>query len=370
MHLCLFISALHGGGAERVATTLARAWDANPRVSRISVVTCITGGEPSEPLPQGIDLRRLPLCQPSDKLLVAIGRNFHRIRLLRAVMRDLQPDVAIAFMDEMAVLVTLAARGTGIPVITALRTEPANPNLQAIWRQLRVPVYRFLSDAVVVQTRAGLDQASKLFPGARLCTIGNPLPNLPDVRGMDGRERLIASAGRLIPSKGFDLLIEAFAQSRWREDGWRLRIHGEGPDRPRLERRIADLGLQGAVDMPGFAKDVLERLGDAQIFAFASRREGSPNALLEAAAMGCACVSTDCNTGPREILDDGRLGLLVPVDDRPAMTDALNRLMDDAALRAELAGHWHKFRNKHNTTTVAERWIDLAAALAQPAMCL
>lgn len=366
MHLCLFISGLQGGGAERVATTLARAWSANSRISRISLVTCTTNGEPPEALPTNIDLRRLPLSQKSGNLIEAIGANFARVRLLRRALRDLRPDAAIAFMDEMAVLVTLAALGTDIPVITSLRTDPDPPNLEKNWRRLRRPVYRFLSDAVVVQTTAGLNRASKLFPGAKLCSIGNPLPELPEIQDASGRAPMIVSAGRLIPSKGFDVLIKAFADSRWRDGGWRLRIYGEGPERIRLERLIVELGLEGAVDIPGFEQDILARLSEAKIFAFASRSEGFPNALLEAAAMGCACVSTDCDTGPREILDNGRLGLLVPVDDLPSLTDALNRLMADAALRGKFASHWSEFRRHYNTATVSERWIDLIVSLIRP----
>jgi len=370
MHLCLFISRLHGGGAERVALTLAGAWIRHPEIARVTVVTGL-GNEEAEPdLASEIGLIRLPLQAQSETRLAAITANARRILQLRGALRQLRPDAVIAFMDETAVLMTLAAQGTDIPVITALRAEPSGPDLNGIWRRLRVPVYRYLSDAVVVQTHAGLEQASALFPGAPLHCIGNPLPDLPPARPMTGRRPIIASAGRLIPSKGFDLLIEAFSRSRYRQLGWQLRIHGEGPERRRLEDKIAELSLADVVELPGFSADVHALMGEAAIFAFASRSEGFPNALLEAAAMGCACVSTDCNTGPREILDHGRLGLLVPVDDRSAMTDALDRLMGDFVLRTELGAHWPGFRSNHGEATVAKRWIDLAVALLEPAMCL
>jgi GalNAc-alpha-(1->4)-GalNAc-alpha-(1->3)-diNAcBac-PP-undecaprenol alpha-1,4-N-acetyl-D-galactosaminyltransferase len=367
MHLCLFISQLHGGGAERVALTLAGAWNRNPRIARVTVVTGLDEEKSDPSLAAGIGLIRLPLQARSKTRLAAITANARRIRQIRGAMHQLRPDAVIAFMDEMGVLVSLAAQGTGIPVIAALRAEPSGPDLKGIWRSLRVPVYRHLSDAVVVQTQAGLEQAAALFPGATLHCIGNPLPALPPARSMTERAPIIASAGRLIPSKRFDLLIEAFSRSRYRDLGWRLRIHGEGPERRRLEDKIAGLDLADAVEIPGYSADVYALMGEAAIFAFASRSEGFPNALLEAAAMGCACVSTDCNAGPREILDHGRFGLLVPVDDCSAMTDALNRLMSNTGLRAELAGHWPEFRSNHDEVAVAQRWIDLAAALVEPA---
>jgi glycosyltransferase involved in cell wall biosynthesis len=297
-------------------------------------------------------------------VLAALTSNLSRVRSLRGALNSLRPDAVIAFMDEMAVMVTLAALGTGIPVIAALRAEPSDPNLRNIWRKLRVPTYCFLSDAVVVQTQAGLIQASQLFPGAPISSISNPLPDMPQVSGIMERGPIIASAGRLIRSKGFDVLIDAFACSRWREGGWSLRIYGEGPERPSLMAKVAELGLESSVDLLGFDNNIVDRLNEVAIFAFASRSEGFPNVLLEAAAMGCACISTDCNTGPDEILDSGRLGLLVPVDDRKALTGALDRLMIDVCLRVEMARNFEYFRKQYDRVTIAGSWLDLACRLA------
>jgi glycosyltransferase involved in cell wall biosynthesis len=141
----------------------------------------------------------------------------------------------------------------------------------------------------------------------------------------------------LVDQKGFDLLIRAFARSKLAEEGWRLAIIGEGPRREDLLRLATDLKIGASVDMPGFTQNISERLHRAGIFAFASRFEGFPNALLEAMQIGLPCVSTDCPSGPSDLITDGEDGLLVAVDDEEAMARSLLLLANDGALRKRLS---------------------------------
>jgi glycosyltransferase involved in cell wall biosynthesis len=133
---------------------------------------------------------------------------------------------------------------------------------------------------------------------------------------------LIVAAGTLAPWKGFPYLIEAFSLLRQSRDA-RLVILGDGPSRAELEAMVERLGLTGSVKMPGFVSNPLKYFSRADVFALSSLVEGMPNVLVEAMMCGCTPVSTDCPTGPRELLQGGRYGYLVPVRDPAALAQGM-----------------------------------------------
>ena len=152
-----------------------------------------------------------------------------------------------------------------------------------------------------------------------------------------GEPPIVLGVGKLKPQKGFDVLLRAFARVRAARPA-RLVILGEGPQRRALEQLARELGLSaGDLALPGFVANPYAWMARSAVFALSSRWEGLPNALIEALACGCAVVSTDCPSGPAEILDAGRLGPLVPVDDPGALATAIERALapsDPSARRA------------------------------------
>jgi glycosyltransferase involved in cell wall biosynthesis len=147
----------------------------------------------------------------------------------------------------------------------------------------------------------------------------------------------IVGVGRLTRQKGFDVLIRAFETLSRRRPEWQLVILGEGEERAALESLVTDLGLQGRVLLPGPVASPGAVLSAARLFVLASRYEGFPNVLLEAMALGVACIATDCDSGPREIVPAGVDGVLVGVDDVEALASAMAALVDDVALRERVA---------------------------------
>lgn len=144
---------------------------------------------------------------------------------------------------------------------------------------------------------------------------------------------LILSAGELCARKGFDTLLRAFARLRTRRP-CRLMILGRGGSREGLLRLAAQLGVADDFSLPGFVPDPYGYMAHADLFAFSSRWEGLGFVLIEALAVGTPVVSTDCPSGPREILGDGRYGPLVPVDDDAALAEAMFSTLD-RPMRAE-----------------------------------
>jgi len=157
---------------------------------------------------------------------------------------------------------------------------------------------------------------------------------------------VVLGVGRLAHQKGFDTLLEAFAALR-SERACRLIILGEGGERGHLERLRDRLGVTADVELAGFVRNPYPWMAMADVFAFPSRWEGFGNALAEALALGVRVVATDCPSGPREILDDGQWGALVPVGDPAAMAGALAGALErpmPAAAQREWALGFHARR--------------------------
>ena len=133
---------------------------------------------------------------------------------------------------------------------------------------------------------------------------------------------ILLSVGRLAPTKDFATLIRAFSHVRQRQN-CRLIILGEGQERASLEELISRLVLGNDVSLPGFVNNPYAYMRRASLFVLTSTREGLPTVLIEALACGCSCVSTNCNSGPSEILKGGEFGELVDVGDEVALSQAI-----------------------------------------------
>jgi len=204
---------------------------------------------------------------------------------------------------------------------------------ERLW-YLRMRIFYPAADAVVaVSQGVALDLRSRAkIPQGKLNVIHNPVvtPGLlakaeepiRDDWFSQGHPPVILGVGRLTRQKDFTTLVKAFAQVR-RSMACRLVILGEGRDRSALESLSARLGLQSDVRLPGFTSNPYPYMKGASVFVLSSRWEGSPNVLTEALALGTPVVSTDCPNGPREILQGGKFGPLVPVGDSQALAHAI-----------------------------------------------
>ena len=146
---------------------------------------------------------------------------------------------------------------------------------------------------------------------------------------------VILAIGRMRKVKDFPTLLRAFARLLVQRPA-RLVVLGEGRLRPTLRSLAQELGIAEHVDFPGFQENPFAFLAKADLFVLSSTHEALPTVLIEAMACGCPVVSTDCPFGPREILEDGRLGPLVPVGDEEALADAIARTLDEPPEREAL----------------------------------
>jgi len=261
---------------------------------------------------------------------------------LARYLREERPEALLAALDYANITAILAQQIARVPSLRVVATvhnhmtsaveNAERPHLRRITPLVR----RFYRDAdalVCVSDGVGADLADiTALPRARIETIYNPVVTarldplatapLPHSWFEAGAPPVILGVGKLRRQKDFATLIRAFAILR-RTRSARLVILGEGPERAALRALARELGCGDDVELAGFEANPYRYMSRAAVFALSSAWEGFGNVLVEALACGCPVVSTDCPSGPREILDDGRIGPLVPVADPQALADAI-----------------------------------------------
>ena len=309
-----------GDGAERVIAQLVNYFAAQKK--QCTIVT-LNDDEVFYRLDPSVSV--LPVGEKSgnkllDKLL--------RYRQVRKIVQQQKPDLVLSMPEEIGIYVLLALLGTGIPVYVSERNNPwVMPDVK-VTRILRKLMYPF-ARGLIFQT----EMAKSFFPAslqAKGVVLKNPVdPGRIPQQYTGAWETVIVAAGRLSPQKNIPLLLKAFARFSPGHPEFTLRIFGEGELRQELTELAASLNIGEKVELPGRSTALLEKMNSAAMFVLSSDYEGMPNVLLEAMCMGMPCVSTDCPSGgPRELIENGVNGLLVPVGDVEALHRAMERMAD------------------------------------------
>jgi glycosyltransferase involved in cell wall biosynthesis len=360
MKLLFFIYSLQGGGAERATVSLANYWSAQGW--QVTIVTLLQQESDFYKLHPRVRRLSLDLASDGSNPFVGVLNNVRRIWALRRVLRQVEPDVAVAMMTTANVLLAFAAYG----ITPAIGTEQIHPPRVAtgrVWRLLRRWSYGKLAAVAVLteETKAWL-QANTL--ARRIAVIPNGLqwplaihaPVLEPRHVVPEGKRVLLAVGRLDQQKGFDWLIQVFATLVATHPNWNLVILGEGPQRKSLETQISERRLNAAVFLPGAVGNVAQWYLHAHLYVSSSRFEGLPNTLFEALAHGLPVVSFDCETGPRDIIRNEIDGLLVPTGNLPGLTSALNRLMSDEATRRIFADRAVEARERFSMERIGSMW--------------
>jgi glycosyltransferase involved in cell wall biosynthesis len=326
--IAFFLPSLLGGGAERVIVNLAEG--ITERGLPVDVVLAAAEGPFLDHLPPQVRLVDL-----------RAGRVLRSLWPLTRYLRRERPRALVSSMSHANLVALWAAKlaRRATPVVVTVHntlstsTEQQSGLAAGLWPQLLRTFYPWAASVVAVSRGAADDlvRTSGLAPDlveviynpvitpamlASACQVpGHPwfAPEQPPV---------ILGIGRLTRQKDFPTLIRAFAELRGRRSA-RLIILGEGEERSALEALAGELGVADDVAFPGFREDVPAYLAKSALFVLSSAWEGLPTVLIEALAAGTRVVATDCPSGPREILQEGRLGALVPVGDSTALAEAM-----------------------------------------------
>jgi glycosyltransferase involved in cell wall biosynthesis len=279
-------------------------------------------------------------------------------------------------------LVRRLARGAGVvitsrPGLNLLVADLALPgwiklgqeqmNLGSLPRPVRREIARRYDrlDALAVLTEADRDAYRALLGerAPRIAVMPNTVHRIPEEKS-DLEAKLVLAAGRATGQKGFDLLIRAWAKVVPEHPDWTLRLYCHGQARPALLTLKEELGLDDErLTIYLGAKKLPLRMQQSSIYALSSRFEGFPLILLEAMGAGMGVVAFDCPTGPSDVIDDHRNGLLVPPRDVDAFAAALKEMIEDEALRRSCAAAAIQTAHEYTMDAIGPRWAELIADL-------
>lgn len=327
----ILLPSLHGGGVERNTMRLIRGFLA--RGHDVRLILFRAEGEVMGEIPDGVRLHVLGAS--SNKAAVA--------KLFLALFQR-RPDVLLAALDNANQAAVIVGPRLGIRTYISIRNTLSvkfGGTLSSVETE-RVArmraLYPWATGIIACALDVATDAAKFLhLTPERVMTIYNPVvtPELlrqkdepTDEPWLKESVPVIVGVGRLTRQKDFENLIRAAAEVRKTTDV-RLMILGEGEDRAKLEELVNSLGLNDYVKLPGFVANPFAVLSRAAVFVLSSRWEGLPTVIIEAIACGTPVVSTDCPSGPREILQAGRYGRIVPTEDSTALAAAILATLKD-----------------------------------------
>jgi len=332
--VAIFMPSLFGGGGQRSMVNLAHGM-AESGYAVDLVLAQVEGPfleEVREPV-RVVDLKA--------------SRALTSLPALVRYLRSEQPEALLSVFGYVNIIASWAWRLAGVPtrlLLNEQNTVSFESGNASTLRGRLVPwlMKRFYpwANGIVVVSHGVRDDMAQLtkIPSERITVIYNPSVVRAEVlekaqAPLDhpwfkpDQPPVLVAVGRLQIQKDFPTLLHAFAQVRQNRPV-RLLILGEGKERQPLEELIKNLGIENDVSLPGFVMNPYAYMARASLFVLSSRWEGLPTVLIEALCCGTPVVSTDCPSGPREILKDGEYGQLVPVSDMDALAKAIEAALD------------------------------------------
>ena len=357
--IAIFISFSGQGGVERMINNLAQGFlDAG---FRVDMVIARAHGEHLDSIPEGVYQVRLGTKHTWSALpgLVRYLRSVDPAALLAVKDRAIRVAVLARWLSGKKLRI---AGRIGTTVSAALEGK----GRIRIWgwhTGMRL-FYKHADKIVAVSHGVAMDIRSITgLTESKVPTIPNPVVTqriftlakepLDQKWFEDPDIKVIVGIGRLTRQKDFPTLIRAFAEVR-KHMNCRLIILGEGGQRQEMESLILDLGLTGDILLPGFVVNPYQWLGRSSLFVLSSLWEGSPNALTEALALGIPVVSTNCRSGPREVLKGGKYGSLVALGDVGSMAAAMSWTLDSPPGSDYLRGAVKDYSVQKSTTSYLE----------------
>lgn len=349
--IAFYIGSLNKGGAERVITNLAEFFYA--KGYEVYMVTKFRAANEYE-LSDGIVRVIADITKEEEKGRFA--NFFLRTLKLRRIYKEINPMAVISFIGKSNLRTIAATRGTGIPAIVSVRSNPAR-EIGNGWKRILTFVLFYLAEGVVLQTT----QARDFFPRAirkKAVVLQNSLnPEFIRLPYTQEKRKEIVAVGRIDKNKNQSMLIEAFLPLASEFPEWNLVLYGDGEKRAELESRVKEMHMEERILFMGVQSQIPEKIEGASVFVLSSKQEGMPNALIEAMVLGLAVISTDCPCGgPRDLIMHEENGLLIPVDDTAALSHELRRLMEDEQLREKLSANAMLIKEKVLPECINAQW--------------
>lgn len=249
---------------------------------------------------------------------------------LRKKLKELKPHVVIPFISHVGLMTSIAKLGLPLKVVQTVRNNPRLNPSKSLNRWIR-NFSIFLTEKSIVQTKEQLEYFPKWMQN-KLKIFPNPIAEefIQTEKKFNKHEiQNIIAIGRLEKQKNFQMLISAFSRVVVSNKSIKLNIYGEGSLYESLNNFIKELDLEDSIILHGRTNNTTEVLKNSDLFILSSDWEGMPNVLMEAMAVGLPCISTDCPTGPSELIENGHNGYLIPVGDERALINTMNKVISN-----------------------------------------
>lgn len=360
MRICFLTGQLSNGGAEKVISVIA-----NELAERGYDVRLYVFAQCENEYYVSFKVRRESMCasQAEYEMLGVCSR----LLRIRKYLKRIRPDIAVGFMQAGYAMYAASFR-MKIKRVASVRVSPEKMEEYSSGIRKKLERKWFSrADAVVIQC-----EEQRAYGEQRkwnnLTVIGNPLSEeIEKIPQHSHRERCqtIVMAGRLEEQKNYEMAIKAIARVNKKEDRLTLHIYGVGSKRKVLEELSERYGVDNSVIFHGWTNNVAAEYEKYDLFLMTSNFEGLPNSLMEAMANGMVCISTECPTGPRDLIKDNKNGFLVPIDDDVSLSQALKNICSMTRGERELVGEKARdsiLRN-YNKEKIAEYWESLFVRL-------
>ena len=355
MNSCMFVvPSLSDGGAERVVSILSSElahiiekvyvltyWDTDfnyPMDNRVCVIN-LSGG---------------------DKYAYERIAKKRRVKIMREIIRREAPDVIVPFLPQVCLQVGIATLGMECNIIQTIRNDPKTSPGKKTRRLLRDFQIR-CARCTIVQNEEQLNYFPPKWRN-KIHILPNPISKPFLDKEYKGSEKFKAvSVGRLIEQKNFTLLIDAFSEFVKKHPDATLSIYGDGALKNALQKQILDNKMNDNIFLKGRSDCLQEILANSSVFIMSSDFEGMPNSLMEAMAVGIPVISTDCPTGPKELIGDNERGYLVETGNVSQMAMMIEDVYQnyEMALKKSLDAK-ETVRNSFGAEIIAQRFLKIA----------
>lgn len=346
--IAFYIGSLSRGGAEHVMVNLSKFFFE----SGYDVYLVTKASEPPEyDVPEGVTRIMADIGDEE----ISSGRILNlkrRVNKLKSIWQELRPDVILSFIRKNNLMAIASAKGLGIPVVVGIRSNPERELQGKGFKELSFWMFKRAA-GIVVQTEAARNYLPENLRKKTVIMPNSISEEYLNLKPSGERRKEIVMVGRIDSNKNQRMVLEVFSEIIEDYRDWSLHLYGNGELVPGLRNRFE----RDRIVFHGQVKNVKERIEGASIFVLPSKQEGMPNALIEAMALGLACISTDCPCGgPADLIVNNQNGILIPVDDREKLKEELIRLMEDEKLRTDMGKEASKIVEHVNPQRVNGLW--------------
>lgn len=345
--IILVISSLNPGGAEKVMVLLAN--EAIKIGIKVHLIV-LTKGQKFYPLNKEIKVYEPDFVIGTMSRLTFFIKNYF---WLRKQLKNIGIKEVLSFSGKYNSYVILASLGLGKKVFISDRSKPGISYGKAI--DILNSIFYKYSSGIIAQTKKAAEFALEKFNHKNIKVIPNPV-SIPDSVNFNDKKDIILNVGRFITTKHQNWLLNYFKDLNI--NNWDLIFIGDGPNFEGIKSLTDELENPERIQFKGLVKNINNFYHSSSIFAFTSTSEGFPNALAEAMAYGCACISFDCIAGPGDLIEDGKNGFLIPEGDHSLYKEKLKCLIENPQLRLEFGKNAIEKVKNFSSNNISEKYLE------------